>query len=101
MKPIDYNKLNDVFNKFSGKEVLVDQGVGETRAGPQRVISVSAKDTVLAELEKALDDMGLRLQILWSNQARTQNVMPDRVNVNVYNYTNDGKFRIGPNYTIG
>jgi hypothetical protein len=106
-EPIDYHKLNEVFNKFANKEVLVDRSLFEMRDENKRRRSVwadhiSTDDTVVAELQKAIEDMGLSVRVLINDELpKTFDWMPHRINVKVNNYANDGKFRIKRDFRIG
>jgi hypothetical protein len=107
-KSIDYKKLNEVFKKFAGHEVLVDRVLCEERRGldDPRHCSVwrtiiSTDDTTIAELQKAIEDMGLTLRVRLPGHVGDFSARLDRVNVHIDNFTNDGKYRLGTRYQIG
>ena len=78
--------LNEAFNKFAGKEVLVNEKPG---------LGISSSDKVLSELKKTAEEMGLIVRVLFPFTMKTQDFRKDRLNVYVDNYGFDGKYRIG------
>jgi len=94
------SNLNQVFNKFAGKEVQATETVHQTKFGPITEVDISPADKVLTELRKAIHDMGLTLRVWLPGTFGTMDYQPNRVNVNVDKGA-DGKYRIGSNFNMG
>lgn len=97
--PSQLTKLNEIFNQFAGKEVMV---VSRELGGlKDKKMVISASDKTIAELRKAIEDLGLQVRVLMPGDMKTQDARPDRVNVYVGPGFTDGKYRVSKNYKIG
>jgi hypothetical protein len=103
-KPIDYKKLNDVFNKYAGKELQVTEEMEFYESWPDTGIvpRLSSSDKVIAELRKAVEDMGLTLRVCDPNTVYMDTIIkPNAKRVNVFFYKgDDGKYSLG-SYKVG
>ena len=95
---LDINKLTEVFNKFSGKEIDVVEVKGNNKYG--FTYKDFSADKTINELRSAVEEMGLRLRVWLPDSVGTMDYRENRVNVHVSKDA-DGKYRIGSRFKIG
>lgn len=98
-EPVNYNKLNEVFNKFAGQEVQVTNV--EMCGFKTEQVVISPSDKVTAELRSALKELGLSLRLQMPGEMGDFSYNPHRVNVSVAPDYNDNKYHLGRSYKIG
>ena len=84
--------LEEVFNKFAGKEIQVTE--------TDRGVQIAKSDKTVSELKKAIEEAGFRLRLWMPNSMGTCDFRTDRVNVHV-GKGKDGKYRVGKKFNIG
>lgn len=86
--------LQDIFNKYAGKEIDVAETTYNTHLGPRTSVNLTpSSNTVIDELQKELADAGLKLRLWLPGSAGTDEYRSNRVNVTAFKEA-DGKYRL-------
>lgn len=100
---MDQQKLEQIFNRFAGKEVpLVERTyeIGVDRKKIKQLELLDPCDPVISEIRQAAYENNLRLRVWWPGVVGTMDYRTDRVNVKITK-DNEGKWRVSGSFSIG
>ena len=100
---MDQRKLDQIFNKFAGREVpLVEREyeIGADRKKIKLLELLNPNDPVISEMRQTANERNLRLRVWWPGVSSTLDYRYDRVNTYIVK-DDDGKWRVSQKFTIG
>lgn len=106
MKPATGQQLVQIFNKFAGREVPMNEQTKTMHLknlGDYTYNEVTLKDPndkVLKEMNDEAAKHGFSLRVMWEGMGGTADYREDRINATIEKSA-DGKWRVSPNFGIG